>query len=97
MIFKFLFCLPFGSLFGGVLGSQIDQKQVPETTSKNIQKSVPKKVPKEVPEGSQNGAQIVKNEVLDQPLVGKCSQMAPMAPPASILEPFWEHFGIIFE
>ena len=42
MIYKFLFCLPFGSLFGCLLGSQIDQKQVPETTSKTDQKSVQK-------------------------------------------------------
>ena len=68
------------------MGSQIDQKQVPETTSKTDQKSVPKMVPKVVPKGSQKGARIVKNEVLDQPLVDKCSQMAPMAPSASILE-----------
>ena len=89
----------FGSIlapFFGVLGSQIDQTQLPETTSKTHQKSGPKKAPKVVLKGSQKGAQIVKIDVLDQSLVAQWSQMVPMAPPASILEPFWEHLGIIF-
>jgi len=96
MIFRCLFRLPFGSLFGCFLGSQIDQKEPPETTSKSASKTVPKKVPKVVPKMSSKEPKLVKNDVLDQPLVDKCSQMAVIALPVSILEPFCEHSGAIF-
>ena len=46
--------------------------------------------------GSQNGAKIVKNEVLEAPCFKGGSQVASRAPPGSILERFWDHFGIIF-
>ena len=46
--------------------------------------------------GVPNGSKIIKNEVLDQPLFDKCSQMVPRAPPGLILEGFWDDFGTIF-
>ena len=46
--------------------------------------------------GSQNGAQIVKNEVLEAPCFKGGSQVASRPPPGSILERFWDHFGTIF-
>ena len=96
MIFMFLFRLPLGSLFGCVLGSQIDPKPPPEITSKSGSKTVPKKVSKVLPKGSQKGPKIVKNDVLERPLIKKSSQIAPRPPPASILERFWDDFGTMF-
>ena len=49
-----------------------------------------------LPKGSQNGAQIIKNEVLEAPCFKGGSQEASRAPPGSILERFWDHFGTIF-
>ena len=49
-----------------------------------------------VPKGSQNGAKIVKNEVLEAPCFKGGSQVASRAPPGSILERFWDHSGTIF-
>ena len=46
--------------------------------------------------GSQNGPKIVKNEVLEAPCFKGGSQVASRAPPGSILERFWDHFGTIF-
>ena len=47
--------------------------------------------------GPQNGAKIVKNEVLEAPCFKGGSQVASRAPPGSILERFWDHFGTIFD
>ena len=45
--------------------------------------------------GSQNGAKIVKNEVLEASCFKDGSQVASRDPPGSILERFWDHFGTI--
>ena len=63
---------------------------------KPLQKNINKMMPKLVPKGSQIGAKIIKNEVLEAPCFKGGSQVASRAPPGSILERFWDHFGAIF-
>ena len=46
--------------------------------------------------GSQIGAQIFKIQVLEAPCFKGGSQAASRAPPGSILERFWDHFGTMF-
>ena len=47
------------------------------------------------PKVSQKRPKIVENEVLDQPLFDKCSQMVPRAPFGEVLGRFWHHFYVI--
>ena len=42
---------------------------------------------------SRNGTKIIKSEVLEAPCFKGGSQEASRAPPGSILERFWNHFG----
>ena len=96
MIFMFWFWPPLGSHFGGVLGAQMEAKAFKKALQKNIKKMMPKMSPNWSQRGSQNGAKIVKNEVLEAPCFKGGSQVASRAPPGSILERFWNHFGTIF-
>ena len=57
---------------------------------------MPKMTPNWSQRGSQNGAKIIKNEVLEAPCFKGGSQVASRPPPGSILERFWDHFGTIF-
>ena len=57
---------------------------------------MPKMTPNWSQRGSQNGAKIVKNEVLEAPCFKGVSQVASRPPPGSILERFWDHFGTMF-
>ena len=63
---------------------------------KPFQKNIKKMMPEMSPKGSQYGAKIVKNEVLEAPCFKGGSQEASRAPPGSILERFWDHFGTMF-
>ena len=56
---------------------------------------MPKMTPNWSQRGSQNGAKIVKNEVLEASCFKDGSQVASRDPPGSILERFWDHFGTI--
>ena len=96
LIFRFWSWPPFGSHFGGVLGAQTEAKAIKKPSQKNIKKMIPKMTPNWSQRGSQNGAKIVKNEVLEAPCFKDGSQVASRAPPGSILERFWDHFGTIF-
>ena len=96
MIFMSWFWPPFGSHFGGVLGAQMEAKAIKKPLQKNIKKMMPKMTPNWSQRGSQNGAKIVKNEVLEAPCFKGGSQVASRAPPGSILERFWDHFGTMF-
>ena len=96
MNFSFRFWPPFGSHFGGVLGAQTEAKAIKKPSQKNSKKMMPKMTPNWSQRGSQNGAKIVKNEVLEAPCFKGGSQVASRAPPGSILERFWDHFGTIF-
>ena len=96
MIFMFGFRPPFGFHFGGVLGVQMEAKAFKKALQKNIKKMMPKMSPNWSQRGSQNGAKIVKNEVLEAPCFKGGSQVASRAPPGSILERFWDHFGTMF-
>ena len=87
---------PFGSHFGGVLGVQIEAKAIKKLLQKNIKKMMPKMTPNWSQRGPQNGAKIVKNEVLEASCFKGGSQVASRPPPGSILERFWDHFGTIF-
>ena len=86
------FWVSFWRCFGSPNGGQGHQK----ATSKKHQKMMPKMSPNWSQRGSQNGAKIVKNEVLEAPCFKGGSQVASRAPPGSILERFWDHFGTIF-
>ena len=57
---------------------------------------MPKMSPNWFQRGSQNGAKIVKNDVLEAPRFKGGSQVASRGPPGSILERFWDLFEIIF-
>ena len=46
--------------------------------------------------GSQNVVKMVKYDVLEAPCFKGGSQEASRAPPGSILERFWDHFGTMF-
>ena len=74
----------------------MEAKAIKKALQKNIKKMTPKMSPNCFPRGSQNGAKIVKNEVLEAPCFKGGSQVASRAPPGSILERFWDHFGSIF-
>ena len=75
----------------------MEAKAIKKPGQKNIKKkSEAKNEPKLVPKGSQNGAKIVKNDVLEAPCFKGGSQVASRGPPGSILERFWDHFGTIF-
>ena len=87
---------PFGSHFVGVLGARMEAKAFKKPLQKNIKKMMPKMTPTWFQRGSQNGAKIVKNEVLEASCFKGGSQVASRAPPGSILERFWDHFGTIF-
>ena len=87
---------PLGSHFGGVLGAQMEAIAFKKPLKKNIKKNMPTMSPKWSQRGSQNGAKIIKNEVLEAPCFKGGSQEASRAPPGSILERFWDHFGTIF-
>ena len=82
----------FWRCFGSPNGGQGHQK----ATSKKHQKNDAQNEPKLVPKGSQNGAKIVKNEVLEASCFKGGSQEASRPPPGSILERFWDHVGTIF-
>ena len=86
------FWVSFWRCFGSPNGGQGHQK----ATSKKHQKNDAQNDPKLVPKGSQNGAKIIKNEVLEAPCFKGGSQVASRPPPGSILERFWDHFGTIF-
>ena len=87
---------PFGSHFGGVLGGQMEAKAIKKPPQKNIKNIIPKMNPNSSQRGSQNGAEIVNNEVLEASCFKGGSQVASRAPPGSILERFWDHFGNMF-
>ena len=63
---------------------------------KHTKKNDAQNEPKVVPKGVQNAPTIGKNEVLGGPCLKGGSQEASRAPPGSILERFWDHFGTIF-
>ena len=72
----------------------MEAKAIKKPFQKNIKKMMPKMTPNWSQKGFQNGPKIIKNEVLEAPCGG--SQVASRAPPGSILERFWDHFGTIF-
>ena len=74
----------------------MEAKAFKKALQKNIKNMMPKMSPNWSQRGSQNGAKIVKNEVLEAPCFKGGSQVASRPPPGSILERFWDHFGIIF-
>ena len=88
--------LRFGSHFGGALGAQMEAKAIKKPLQKSIKKMMPKMTSNWSQMGSQNGAKIVKNEVLEAPCFKGVSQVASRPPPGSILERFWDHFWTIF-
>ena len=63
------------------------KKPIQETSKNDAQNEA-----KLVPKGSQNG---VKHEVLEAPCFKGGSQVAIRPPHGSILERFWNHFGIM--
>ena len=74
----------------------MEAKAIKNPFQKNIKKMMPKMTPNWSQRGSQNGAKIIKNEVLEAPCFKGGSQVASRPPPGSILERFWDHFGTIF-
>ena len=82
----------FWRCFGSPNGGQGHQK----ATSTKHQKNDAQNDPKMIPKGAQNGAKIVKNDVLKASCFKGGSQEASRPPPGSILERFWDHFGTIF-
>ena len=73
----------------------MEAKAFKKAFQKNIKKMMPKMTPNWSQRGSQNGVKIIKNEVLEAPCFKDGSQVASRAPPGSILERSWDHFGII--
>ena len=94
--FHVLILIPFWSHFGGVLGAQMEAKAIKKPFQKIIKKMMLKMTPNWFQRGSQNGAKIVKNEVLEAPCFKGGSQVASRPPPGSILERFGDHFGVMF-
>ena len=90
MIFRFWFCLPFGSHFGGVLGAQMEAKAIKKPLQKNSKQNDAQNEPKLVPKGSQNGAEIIKSEVLEAPCFKGGSQVASRPPPGLVLGRRWD-------
>ena len=78
--------------FGFQSGLNMEPKWSPDPSQKTYAQNEPTLVPK----GSQNGAKIIKNEVLEAPCFKGGSQVASRPPPGSILERFGDHFGTIF-
>ena len=74
----------------------MEAKAIKKPSQKNNKNMMPKMTKTWSQRGSQNGAKIVKNEVLEAPCFKDGSQEASRAPPGSILERFWDHFGTIF-
>ena len=91
MKFSFRFWPPFRFHFGGVLGGQMEAKAIKKPSQKNIKNMMPKMTPNWSQRGSQNGAKIVKNEVLEAPCFKGGSQVASRPPPGW----FWRGFGTI--
>ena len=85
------FWVSFWRCFGSPNGGQCHQK----TISKKHQ-ILSKMSQNWSQRGSQNGANIIKNDVLEAPCFKGGSQVASRVPPGSILERFWDHFGTIF-
>ena len=86
------FWVSFWRCFGSPNGGQGHLKAI----SKKHQKMMPKMTPNWSQRGSQNGAKIIKNEVLEASCFKDGSQVASRDPPGSILERFWDHFGTMF-
>ena len=63
---------------------------------KPLQRNIKKIMAQMSPNWSQTGAKTVKNEVLEAACFKGGSQEASRAPPGSILERFWDHFGTKF-
>ena len=74
----------------------MEAKAIKKPLQKNIKKMMPKMTPNWSQRGSQIGAKIIENDVLEAPCFKGGSQVASRAPPGSILERFWDHFGTIF-
>ena len=74
----------------------MEAKAIKKPLQKNIKKMMPKIDPNWSQRGCQNGAKIVKNEVLEAPCFKGGSQEASRPPSGSILERFCDHFGTIF-
>ena len=74
----------------------MEAKAIKKPLQKNIKKMMPKMSPNWSQRGSQIGAKIIKHEVLEAPCFKGGSQVASRPPPGSILERFWDNFGIIF-
>ena len=74
----------------------MEAKAIKKPVQENIKQVMPKMSPNWSQRGSQNGAKIVKNEVLEASYFKGGSQEASRPPPGSILERFWDHFGTIF-
>ena len=94
--FQVLVWVRFRVSFWRCFGSPNGGQSLEKSTSKNLKKMIPKMSPNWSQRGSQNGAKIVKNEVLEASCFKGGSQEASRPPPGSILERFWDHFGIIF-
>ena len=97
MNFSFWCWPPFGSHFEGVLGAQMEAKAIRKPLQKNIKKMMPKMSPNWSQRGSQIGPKIINNEVLEAPCFKGGSSEASRAPPGSIWERFWDHFGTMFD
>ena len=82
------FLVSFWRCFGSPNGGQGHQKAISKKTKTNEPKLVPKRVP--------NGANIIKNDVLEASSFKGGFHIASRTPPGSILERFWDRFGTIF-
>ena len=74
----------------------MEAKAIKKPFQKNIKKMMPKMNPNWSQRGFQNGAKIIKNEVLEASCFKGGSQVASRPPSGSILERFWDHFGTMF-
>ena len=93
--FQVLILAPFGVSFWRCFGSPNGGQGRQKATSKK-KRMMPKTSPNWSQRVSQNGAKIVKHEVLEAPCFKGGSRVASRAPPGSILEWFWDYFGTIF-
>ena len=75
----------------------MEAKAIKKPPQKKNKKMMPKMNPTLVPKGSQNGAKIVKSDVLEAPCFKGGFQEASRTPPGSILERVWDHAGTIVE
>ena len=94
--FRVLVLGPFWVSFWECFGSPNGGQNLQKVTSKKHKKMMPKMTSNWSQRGSQNGAKIIKNEVLEAPCFKGGSQVASRPPPGSILERFWDHFGTMF-